>query len=148
MRPNVNAALSGLEFLVGDWNTTGTHPMMPGVELHGRAKFEWIEDGAFLIMHAHIDDPRFPTGVAIFGTDNGTGECFMLYSDERGVSRKYDVVIEDHGFRWERFTTEFSQRFTVTAVNGAEQMVSKGEMSRDGGAWEGDLSLVYTRTKR
>jgi hypothetical protein len=26
----------------------------------------------------------------IFGSDDATGEYFMLYFDERGVSRKYD----------------------------------------------------------
>ena len=42
-------------------------------------------------MRSEIDEPEIPSGLAIFGSDNATGEYFMLYFDERGVSRKYNV---------------------------------------------------------
>jgi len=41
-------------------------------------------------MRSEIDEPGIPSGVAIVGSDDATGEYFMLYFDERGVSRKYD----------------------------------------------------------
>ncbi len=140
-----NAALAPLSFLIGEWTTTGTHPYMPGVELHGRTSFEWIEGGGFLMTRSEIDDPRFPKGVAILASDDATGEYYLLYFDDRGVSRKYDVTFENDVLRWSRETPEFSQRVTLSVTNGGAEMVSKGEMSKDGAPWGPDLSLSYSR---
>ncbi|MGP8267955.1 MAG: DUF1579 family protein [Beijerinckiaceae bacterium] len=86
-----NPALEPFAALVGEWTTVGTHPYVPAKTFHGRGTFEWIEGGAFLLMRSEIDEPEIPSGLAIFGSDNATGEYFMLYFDERGVSRKYNV---------------------------------------------------------
>jgi hypothetical protein len=140
-----NPALTPLQSLIGEWKTTGKHPYMPDADLHGRATFEWLEGGAFVIMHAAVDHPQFPAGIAIIGSDDGTDEFFMLYFDERGVSRKYDFTIKGNEWKWWRDAPDFKQRFTVTVSDDGRKMIGKGEMSRDGGEWEGDLSLVYER---
>ena len=44
-----NPALKPLTFLVGTWNTVGTHPLVPGTTFHGRTTFDCLEGGAFLI---------------------------------------------------------------------------------------------------
>ena len=140
-----NAALQPLGVLVGTWNTVGTHPLVPGVTFHGRTSFDWLEGGAFLIMHSEIDEPQIPSGIAIFGTDDTTGECSMLYFDERGVSRRYEVSIKDNVWKWWRNTPEFSQRFAGTIAVDGRTIDGRGELSRDGTNWEGDLQLKYTR---
>ena len=140
-----NPALSAFGVLVGEWNTVGTHPHLPGTTLHGRTSFEWIEGGAFLLMHSEIEEPGIPSGVAIFGSDDATNEYFMLYFDERGVSRKYDVALRDNAWKWWRNAPGFSQRFTGTIVDGGRTIIGKGELSRDGSTWEGDLELTYRR---
>jgi hypothetical protein len=140
-----NPALGALEALVGAWNTVGTHPYLPGKTLHGRASFEWIEGGAFLRWRSEIDEPEVPSGVAIIGSDSATGDFHVLYFDERDVSRKFDVSIERNVVRWERSSPAFSQRMVLTVAGDGATMVSKGEMSRDGGAWEPDLELTYSR---
>ena len=140
-----NAALQPLSVLVGTWNTSGTHPLVPGVTFHGRTSFDWLEGGAFLIMHSEIDEPQIPSGIAIFGTDDTTGECSMLYFDERGVSRRYEVSIKDNVWKWWRNTPEFSQRFAGTIAADGRTIDGRGELSRDGTNWEGDLQLTYTR---
>ena len=66
-----NRALEALSVLVGSWNTVGTHPLVPGKTFHGRTSFAWMEGGAFLIMHSEIDEPEIPSGIAVFGTDEG-----------------------------------------------------------------------------
>lgn len=119
--------------------------MLPGEQLRGEASFAWVEDGAFVVWRSKMDDPRFPVGVAIFGSDDERGEYFLLYFDSRGVSRKYDVVVEGKTIRWSRNAPSLSQRHTWTIANDARSVVAKGEMSRDGGAWEGDLEGVFTR---
>ena len=140
-----NPALRPLAPLIGSWDTAGTHPYVPGVTLHGHATFAWIEDGAFLVMRTEMDDARIPAGVAIFASDDSTGELFMLYFDERTVSRKYDVSVEGRTIRWSRSTPEFSQRMSLRPAADGRTMASKGEMSRVGGPWEDDLVLTYTR---
>lgn len=76
-----NPLLQTLSILVGTWTTVGTHPLVPGKTFHGRTTFSWIEGGAFLAMRSQIDEPEIPNGIAIFGTDDATGECSMLYFD-------------------------------------------------------------------
>src|SRR3954447_12381545 len=61
-----NPALQPFAVLVGTWRTEGSHPLLPQVTLHGQASFEWIENGAFLLMRSEIDDARVPHGIAIF----------------------------------------------------------------------------------
>lgn len=140
-----NPALKPFEELVGEWQTTGTHPFLPDETLHGRVSFEWIEGRAFLLMRSELDNPQFPDGIAIFGSDDEAKTYYMIYFDERGISRKYDVSLKDNQLTWQRNDAHFSQRFTITIVK--DKLVSKGEMSRDGGPWEGDLSLTYTRLR-
>lgn len=142
-----NQALNGLECLVGDWHTTGSHPFLPGITLHGRTSIEWLEGGAFLIMRSEIDHPELPDGIEIFASDNMTHEIFMLHFDSRGVSRKYDVSLTKNGLKWRRDEPSLSQRFTLSLQDNGK-MISTGEMSRDGAAWEEDLQLTYERSKR
>jgi hypothetical protein len=140
-----NPALASLSVLVGTWDTVGTHPLVPGKTFHGRTSFEWIEGGAFLIMRSQIDEPEIPSGIAVFGTDDASGECCMLYFDERGVSRRYEATFRDNEWRWWRNATGFSQRFVGSVAADGRTIVSHGELSRDGEHWEPDLALTYTR---
>ena len=119
--------------------------MMPGERFAGESTFAWLDEGAFVIWRSSLNDPRFPVGVAIFGSDDERSEYFMLYFDSRGVSRKYDVNVEDNIIRWSRNAPTLSQRFTWTISGDGRTVTSKGEMSRNGGAWEGDLEVAYTR---
>ena len=143
-----NPALKPLEVFIGDWQTSGSHPYLPNTTLLGRVSFEWLEGGAFLIMRSEIDNPKFPDGVEIFGSDDAAKEFFMLHFDERGTSRKYNVSMTGKQLKWWRDEPSFSQRVTITIEDDGNKMVSKGEMSRDGAAWEDDLSLTYERSSK
>jgi hypothetical protein len=138
-----NPALKPFEVLIGEWKSTGLHPYFPDAELHGRVIFEWIEGGAFVLMHSEIDHPKFPDGIAIFGSDDGAQAYYMIYFDERGVSRKYDVMITETQLKWWRDDKHFSQRFTMDITK--DKLVTTGEMSREGGEWEKDLSQTYIK---
>jgi hypothetical protein len=141
----LNPALNPFGVLVGEWQTTGSHPYLPGVNLHGRTSFDWLEGGAFMIMRSEIDEPHFPHGVAIFASDDAAKKFVMLHFDERGVSRVYDVAMVRNQLQWWRNEPSFSQRVVITIEDKGNKMVSKGEMSRDGAAWEQDLELTYVR---
>lgn len=139
----LNSALKPFEILIGEWQTTGSHPYFPGTTLHGRVSFGWLEGGAFLVVRSEIDHPEFPDGIEIFGSDDMTKEFFMLHFDERGTSRKYNVTMTANELKWWREDPKFSQRFTMRIEK--DTLVSKGEMSRDGAEWEDDLALTYER---
>lgn len=142
-----NSALKAFEVLVGEWQTTGRHPYFPCITLHGRASFKWHEGGAFLIIRTEIDHPKFPDGIEILGSDDKAKKFYMLHFDERGVSRKYNVTLKDNRLKWWRDDPDFSQRFTIAIEDDGKRMVGGGEMSRDGGPWEGDLSNTYQKVK-
>ncbi|MEA3008382.1 MAG: hypothetical protein QOJ91_74 [Sphingomonadales bacterium] len=138
-----NPALKPLEFLVGDWLTAGTHPMVPGERLNGRTSFSWHEGGAFLVMRSEVDHPQFPDGVAIIGSSDA-GRFVMIYFDERGVSRIYEVTVGEGTVSWLREDPDFSQSATIRADEGGARLVGKGRI-KQGEDWADDLSQVFTR---
>lgn len=140
-----NPALEPFHLLIGSWSTTGTHGQDPDTILHGHTSFEWLENGAFLLMRSEIDDPRFPSGIAIIGSDDAEGECHMLTFDERGVSRKYEVTLQNNTWKWWRNAPGFRQRYEGIIEDGGNTIISKGELSKDGQSWEQDLDLTYKR---
>lgn len=142
-----NPALLPFKVLVGEWKTTGTHPYFPGKTFHGHVSIQWIEGGAFLCIHSEIDEPEIPSGISIIGSDDHTKEFFILYFDERGISRKYDVTFEKNTFTWTRMNPEFSQRMVLTIADDGKSISSKGEMCKNEGKWEPDLELTYTRVE-
>ncbi|MEO6508774.1 MAG: hypothetical protein ABIO02_02375 [Patescibacteria group bacterium] len=140
-----NPALKPFDVLIGEWKTTGSHPLVPDTVLHGRAHFEWLDNGAFLVMRSEIDEPNFPAGIAIFGSDDVANKMFILYFDERGISRKYDVTFEGNTLTWWRDDPTFSQRMNITVEEDGNKLIAKGEMSQEGAPWENDIELTYTR---
>ena len=142
----LNPRLQALAVLVGEWATVGTHPMLPGKTFHGHASFTWLESGAFLLFHSHIDEPEIPNGVAILGTDDSNPDAgAMLYFDVRNVSREYRWTISSNVWTWSRDELGFSQRMVLTIANDGLRIEAKGQMSRNGKSWEPDLQLTYTR---
>jgi hypothetical protein len=140
-----NPALKPLEFLIGEWRTTGSHPAMAGKVLTGRTSFHWHEGGAFLMMRTQVDEPEFPDGVAIIGSDDVAGTFTMIYFDERGVSRHYDVTVGERRVTWRRDDPKLSQTNILTADASSGRLTGKGRMSENGGAWADDLSQVFDR---
>ena len=142
-----NPALQALGKLVGEWKVAGTHPALPGKIITGKSSFDWVEGGAFLRWYSEVDETGFPAGIVLFGSDDATGEWFMLYFDERKISRKYEVSVENNVVRWWRNAPGFSQRYTWTITDGGNTIVGKGELCEDGTTWKNDLDLTYTRIR-
>ena len=140
-----NPALAPFEALVGAWTVVATHPEMPGTTFHGRATFRWLEQGAFLVMHWAFDEPGVPSSIAVFATDDVLSECYVLYFDERGVSRKYDVALRDGVWTWKRDAPGFDQRFSGRLSDDGARIEGNWEVRRDGVTWANDLDMTYTR---
>src|SRR4051794_24814675 len=99
--------------------------MLPGRSLHGGATIEWLESGAFLIVHMNSDEPEIPNGVAIVGTDDGRpGAGKMLYYDARNVSREYAWTLSGNVWTWSRDDADLSQRMHITIAPDGKSLIS------------------------
>src|SRR3978361_1719149 len=105
-----NPALEPLAPLLGDWRTTGTHPLMPGTTFHGRTSFARHEGGAVVGMRPGAGEPGIPSGVAVIGSDDAAGTFTMVYFDERDISRRYTVEVADTTGSWHRAEAGVARR--------------------------------------
>jgi hypothetical protein len=155
-----DAMLRSLDRLVGAWRTEATHPAMPGVVVHGTVHAEWLEGERFLIHRARSDHPDFPDSISIIGftgydrvghssgsapADEGAQQLRMHYFDSRGVSRVFEVGIDEGSWRFWRNAPGFSQRFTGTWADGGDTIVGLSQLSRDDVRWDDDLAITYRR---
>lgn len=142
-----NPALEIFSILIGEWNVVAKHRLIPDTTLHGHTSFEWLEGGAFIIMHSDVEEPGVPTTIAIIGSDNVKQEYYMLSFDERGVSRKLEMTLHDKVWKNWRNQTGFSQRFTGTFSDDGNTINGIWELSEDDSTWKQDLEQTYTRVK-
>src|SRR5918997_5531775 len=109
-------AASPLARLIGTWEF---EPLVDGRPAgRGRATFEPIADGAFVVERAEAEwtEPGWVENApvrthAVIGFDDSTGEVVQLYSDDRGVVRIYRGSITDDEWRLQRAAPDFHQRF-------------------------------------
>jgi hypothetical protein len=69
----------------------------------------------------------------------------MLYSDERGVARIYQMRLEGSVWKIWIDSPDFSQRITGMFSDDGNTITCPGELSHDGSNWEQDLDVTYTR---
>lgn len=145
-----NVALEHLGVFVGEWNievTAMSFEVNKTAVAHGRASFEWIEGGAFLLQHTEIVYSGFPRGISIIGPDDTADTYCMLYFDSRGVSRIYQMSLSADTWTLWRDFPGFSQRFVATFSDDRNVMGAGWEKSSDGSNWELDFKLTYTRVE-
>lgn len=145
----VNPRLERFGVLVGEWNTVGTHRLLPGVTLHSHVTCEWIEDGAFLRMVSHAEEAHIPSGMFIFGSDNASDEIALLYYDERGVSRVFTATLSGRVLKFWRNAPGpgLAQRCSATFADDGGTIHLIWELSEDGTTWLNDLEQTYTRVR-
>jgi hypothetical protein len=149
-----NAALARLDALVGTWDMTA---VIQGAEMSGAScSFEWIEEGAFLVMHADAalppelppefrDNWPYPV-VVVIGLDARTDTYSYAYADARPVHRVYTMSFDGTDWRiWGQAGPEFFQRFFGTVSDDGNRIDARWEISPDGESWELDFELTYTR---
>jgi len=141
----INKALKAFSVLIGKWKTEGKHRLLPGKILLGTTSIKWINEGAFIEVSSEFIDDEIPNSISIIGSDEHQKECFMLYFDSRGVSRKYDTSVKDILWHCRREVPNFSQRFVGTIVDKGNTIIGVWELSEDGSTWNKDLELTYTK---
>lgn len=135
--------LEGFDALVGAWDSTATHPSIPGVQVPGTANFEWLEGGHFLIGRSRNEHPDFPDSLQVIGADGDS--LVMHYFDSRGVERVYGTSLRDGVWRLWRDDSDFAQRFAGTFEDGGSTIAGLWEVAEDGGTWADDLAITYHR---
>lgn len=127
-----------LDRLLGTWDVTMRHRALPE-PVSGQQRCERVLDGAFLLLRCTYDHPDVPDALAVL--DDRTCSTF----DVRGVSRVFDVAVDDAGWTQVRRDEDFWQRST-TRSTGPSTMEGTGENSYDRGAtWEHDFSMTWVR---
>lgn len=127
-----------LERLLGTWDISMRHVALPEPVV-GRQRYEQVLDGAFVMLHWTYDHPDFPNAIALLEPSA------FHYFDVRGISRVFDLQIDDLGWSMIRRDPDFWQRSSATFV-GANKMQGVGENSHDGGiTWVHDFTMTWAR---
>ena len=129
--------------LLGSWDIQGSHPLLPGDDITGRATFEWLDGHKFLIWRSHYDHPQVPDAMAVIGWADG--QLLMHYFDSRGVHRLYEVAVEGNQWRFWRDDAGFQQSFIARFDDDEDTMRGQGRMNRDDAGWEDDLAMTFRR---
>ena len=142
-----NPALSPLQLLAGAWDMELSGAAFlpdPDASVHGPVTFEWIEQGAALVMR--MGGGETPTATWIIGRDESESDYCVLYTDDRGVSRVYRMSFSDRTWRMWRDTPEFAQRFDAEVSPSQAEITGSWQKSADGGKrWEHDFMVHHSR---
>jgi hypothetical protein len=141
-----NPALRRLEVLAGDWDVELSGASFlpdPQAKVHGPASFNWIENGAFLVMYQ--GEKEVPQATWLIGRDESTDLFKVLYFDGRKVSRIYEMSFKNGEWKMWRDAPGFSQRFKGVLGKNHNTITAEWEKSDDGRKWEHDFYAKYTR---
>lgn len=143
---DLNPALKKLNILIGDWNISGRHPQI-SIAISGKINFKWFNGQSFLIMNSDFNKSGPPDSTAIIGSDDSAEKLSMLYFDQRGVSRIYEVKFKDNVCEMHRNFPGFSQRFKGIIKDNGNTIEGIWELSKDDTNWNKDLEITYRREK-
>lgn len=142
-----NPALQPLRVLVGTWQTTIRHRLLPGSTFNGRTIFEWIEGGAFLRMYTEVDHPDFPVGLAVISRDDAREGYVMLQFDSRGESRIYEMSLDGTIWKMWRDAPGFAQRTVCTISADGKTINCVGELAEGSSTFVRDIEITYTKAE-
>jgi hypothetical protein len=142
--------LANLDVFIGEWSMEA---LFSDASATGRAVFEWMLGGQFLVQRSEIAHPDAPNSVAIVSLGSDRDSYFQHYFDSRGVARSYAMSFSEGIWSLLRETPDFSpldfsQRFTGAFIDGGNTIEGEWETSRNGTtSWEHDFYLTYRRVK-
>ncbi len=143
-----NPALNHLEFLVGEWEmelSNASFLPRPSDTAKGHVSFEWVQDGAFLVMRMGDKPPGPPAAIWLISRDESTPNYTVLYYDSRTVSRVYGMSFSESVWKMWRESPGFWQRYEGTVSYDGKTITARWEKSADGTQWEHDFDVTYTK---
>lgn len=140
-----NEALEKLGTLVGDWKLTMTNAwFLESLDIKGEgwATIQWLGD-AFLEMRASLGMDH-GSWHWVIGRSDPREQLVLLYHDERGVLRVFDMTFADGEWTLVREDPDFHQRFIATVKD--DRIDGRWEASEDAGkTWRKDFDLIFER---
>jgi hypothetical protein len=143
-----NPALAALEFLVGVWDMTLSNASFLPDEsqtIAGNLVVEPIEAGGSLCMRQLADVGGPPLATWLIGRDESQADYVVLYTDDRGVSRVYQMSFAVATWSMWRDDPEFSQRFEAVASDDRNVIEGAWERRSSNGVWQHDFNVTYVR---
>ena len=132
--------MSALDRLLGTWEVTMHHSAM-SEPVTGRQRYERVLEGSFVLQQCTYDHPDFPDAMALLSENR------YYYFDVRGITRVFEVDVDDAGWSMIFLDEDFSQRFTAR-FRSPDAMESTGEVSHDNGVtWRPDFTMTYQRVE-
>jgi hypothetical protein len=140
-----NEALGQLEVLVGEWKLSISDAWFldtPEIEDAGSARVSWIGE-AFLEVRATLGSDQ-GNWHWVIGRSDPREQLVLLYHDERGVCRVFDMTFENGQWTLVREDPDFHQRFIANVER--DRIVGRWEASEDfGKTWRKDFDLIFKR---
>lgn len=146
-KSSYNPSLKQLAMLEGEWVIELSNAAFlpdPKTTMTGSASFDWIEDGAYLVMRQG-ERAQDMWAIWTINRDEAASDYKVFYFDNRNVSRIYEMSFENNVWKMWRHTPEFSQRFEAKVSKDKKVLTGAWEKSYDGKKWEHDFDLVYKK---
>jgi hypothetical protein len=140
------ARLGPIQALIGEWTIEMTHPMLEDTVVRGRATYEWLEGGRFLIQRAVNEHPDFPDSLCVIGVMEGENDLSMQYFDSRGVHRVYAIGFDGRELTLERDAPGFAQRGSATLSDDGSTLAGVWQLNEDDQGYRDDLAFTHRRT--
>ena len=139
------AKLEPFQALIGEWMIEMTHRMLPNTVVRGRATYEWLEGGRFLIQHSVNEHPDIPDSLSVIGVMEGENELSMQYFDSRGVHRVYSIRFDGTELTLERDAPGFAQRGGARLNEDGSSLAGVWQLNEDDQGYRDDLAFTYRR---
>jgi hypothetical protein len=139
------AKLEPFQVLIGEWTIEMTHPMVEDTVVRGRATYEWLQGGRFLIQRAANGHPDFPDSLSVIGVMEGENDLSMQYFDSRGVHRVYAIGFDGRELTLERDAPGFAQRGSAKLSDDGSTLAGVWQLNQDDQGYRDDLAFTYRR---
>ena len=144
-----NPAIKTLEVLIGEWEMELSNTsFLPNKSdtVKGLSTFDVSENSGFLVERQ--GEVPLPWARWIMGRDDSEQNYSVLYFDDRGFSRVYEMSFNDNVWKKWRKAPGFWQRFEGKISNDGNTITAFWQQSADNGqTWKHDFDLTYRRKK-
>ena len=139
-----NPVIARMEPLIGRWDLVLTNAWFLDsldVRVEGWASFDWLDESLIVFRWALGE---VPATVQVIGYSDAQERYQVLYHDDRGVARVFDMTFDGTTWTLLREDPDFHQRFTAE-IEG-DRIEGAWDASEDGGeTWRKDFDLIFTR---
>ena len=137
--------LEPFQALIGEWTIEMTHPMVEDTVVRGRATYEWLEGGRFLIHRAVNEHPDFPDSLWVIGVMEGENDLSMQGFASRSVHRVYATGFDGRELTLERDAPGSPQRVSATLSDDGSTLAGVWQLNEDDQGYRDDLAFTYRR---